>query len=65
MCKKIIEHANQIVPEIKAFPDAPEGDVRDGSVLEEATDGDFILSRTTMPLIKLFFEFLSQKKRRL
>lgn len=61
--KKIIEHANQIVPEIKAFPDAPEGDVRDGSVLEEATDGDFILSRTTMPLIKLFFEFLSQKKK--
>jgi len=61
--KKVIEHAQKIVPNIKALPDAPEGSVRKGSVLEEADDGDFVLSRTTAPLIKLFFEFLSQNKK--
>ena len=58
--KKIVEHANKIVPAIKALPNAPDGVVRDGSAVEEARDGDFVLCRTTMPLIKMFFEFLSQ-----
>jgi superfamily I DNA/RNA helicase len=61
--KKIIEHANKIVPQIKALPDAPEGIVRNGNVLNEAKDGDFILCRTTTPLITLFFQFLSQHKK--
>lgn len=61
--KKVIEHANSIVPDIKALPDAPEGVVRDGNVIKEAKDGDFVLCRTTMPLIKLFFEFLGMKKK--
>lgn len=58
----VIRRAQEIVPDIKALPDAPEGVVRDGSV-SEAQSGDFILCRTTMPLIKLFFEFLSQQKK--
>lgn len=61
--KNIIEHAQKIVPAIKALPDAPDGIVRTGIAIEEAHDGDFILCRTTMPLIKLFFEFLLQKKK--
>ncbi|MFW6220018.1 MAG: 3'-5' exonuclease [bacterium] len=61
--KKIIEHANEIVPEIKALPEAPEGVVRDGNVLEEAQDGDFVLCRTTMPLVQLFFQLLEQHKK--
>lgn len=61
--KKVIEHANKLVPEIKALPDAPEGSVRKGNVLEEARDGDFVLCRTTAPLIQLFFEFLTQRKK--
>lgn len=61
--KKIIEHAQEIVPDIKALEDAPEGVVRNGNVIEEAQSGDFILCRTTMPLVKLFFEFLNQKKK--
>lgn len=60
--KKIIEHANKIVPQIKALDDAPEGVVREGSVYE-AKDGDFVLCRTTKPLIKIFFELLSQQKK--
>lgn len=59
----VIREAQKIVPDIKALPDAPEGLVRDGSAIAEAQSGDFILCRTTMPLVKLFFEFLTQKKK--
>jgi len=61
--QNVIKEAQKIVPDIKALPDAPEGIVRDGSVIAEAQSGDFILCRTTMPLVKLFFEFLTQKKK--
>ena len=59
----VIRKAQEIVPDIKALPNAPEGCVRNGSVLEEAQSGDFIICRTTMPLVKLFFEFLTQHKK--
>jgi len=61
--KKVIERAQEIVPDIKALPDAPEGSVRDGNVLEEAQSGDFVLCRTTMPLVRLFFQFITQHKK--
>lgn len=61
--KNVIAKAQEIVPDIKALDDAPDGVVRDGNVLEEAQSGDFVLCRTTMPLIKLFFEFLTQGKK--
>jgi len=61
--KNVIKEAQRIVPEIKAMDDAPEGSVRRGNVLEEAKDGDFVLCRTTAPLVALFFQFLVQKKK--
>ena len=61
--KNVIKKAQEIVPDIKALDDAPDGIVRDGDVLTEAQSGDFILCRTTMPLVKLFFEFLTQGKK--
>jgi len=61
--KNVIKKAQEIVPDIKALPDAPDGDVRDGNVITEAQSGDFVLCRTTMPLVKLFFEFLTQQKK--
>jgi len=61
--KAVIRKAQEIVPDIKALDDAPEGVVRDGSVLTEAQSGDFVLCRTTMPLVKLFFEFLTQNRK--
>lgn len=61
--KNVIKKAQEIVPEIKALDNAPDGVVRDGDVLSEAQSGDFVLCRTTMPLVKLFFEFLSQHKK--
>ena len=61
--KAVIREAQKIVPDIKALDDAPEGNVREGSAINEAQSGDFILCRTTMPLVKLFFEFLIQHKK--
>ena len=61
--KNVIKKAQEIVPDIKALDDAPDGEVRDGDVLNEAQSGDFVLCRTTMPLVKLFFEFLVQQKK--
>jgi DNA helicase-2/ATP-dependent DNA helicase PcrA len=61
--KNIIIEAQKLVPDIKALPNAPDGIVREGHVLEEAESGDFVLCRTTMPLVKLFFEFLVQHKK--
>ena len=61
--KNIIVEAQKLVPDIKALPDAPDGIVREGDVLTEAASGDFVLCRTTMPLVKLFFEFLVQHKK--
>ena len=62
--KNIIIEAQKIVPDIKALDNAPDGIVGErGSVLTEAESGDFVLCRTTMPLVKLFFEFLIQNKK--
>jgi hypothetical protein len=61
--KNVIIEAQKIVPDIKALDDAPDGVVRDGDVLSEAQSGDFIICRTTMPLVKLFFQFLIQHKK--
>jgi len=61
--KNVIKKAQEIVPDIKALDNAPDGLVRDGNVIEEAKSGDFVLCRTTMPLVKLFFEFLTQHKK--
>jgi DNA helicase II / ATP-dependent DNA helicase PcrA len=61
--KNVIKKAQEIVPDIKALDDAPDGEVRDGDVLAEAKTGDFVLCRTTMPLVKLFFQFLVEHKK--
>ncbi len=61
--KNIVKEANTLVSDIKALNKAEDGIVREGNVLEEAQPGDFVLSRTNKPLIKLFFEFFLRKKK--
>ena len=61
--KNVIKEAQKFVPDIKALDDAPDGIVRDGNVLTEPRSGDFVLCRTTMPLVKLFFYFLMENKK--
>jgi len=61
--KNIVIEAQKIVPTLQALPNAIDGIVREGSVLDEPEDGDFVLCRTTTPLIKLFFHYLLDGKK--
>jgi superfamily I DNA/RNA helicase len=61
--KNIILEAQKIVSGIKAMDNAPDGIVREGNVMEEAESGDFVLCRTTAPLVKLFFYYLLKHKK--
>lgn len=59
----IINEARKIVSDIKPRENAHEGIVRQGNVLSESKEGDFVLCRTTAPLIVLFFELLGLGKK--
>lgn len=61
--KNIVEHAQKYAPQLKAMDNAVDGIVREGDVIKEAENGDFVLCRTTMPLVKLFFHFLLKEKK--
>lgn len=59
----IVKEANKIVTDIKPRENAHVGLVRTGCAVDEAMAGDFILSRKTFPLVKMFFELLVQGKK--
>lgn len=61
--KNIVAEANKIVTDIRPMETAEDGIVRIGSALDEAGDGDFILARKTLPLVRMFFSFLIMKKK--
>jgi superfamily I DNA/RNA helicase len=56
----VVEEARKINPSIEPFSGAKEGLVRD-ALPEEITHGDMVLSRTTKPLVSLFFYLLDRK----
>lgn len=55
--KCVVEEAQKIVPEISYAPEARNGIVRDGSLLE-LRDGDWILCRNLKPLIETYLWLL-------
>lgn len=60
--KNIIAHVNKTVEkEIRAFSGNVEGEVRSGSVTE-LQEGDFVMCRATLPLVKLCFYLLARNK---
>jgi DNA helicase-2/ATP-dependent DNA helicase PcrA len=62
--KSIIREAQKIVPDIQAWEHSPEGVVRkDGDVLSEVENGDWVLCRKVSPLISLFFQLLDLDKK--
>ena len=61
--KEVVLQANKIVPDLNAMPTAKRGCVKNGNVLLEAKSGDFVLCRKTLPLVKLFFQFLSEHRK--
>lgn len=61
--KAVVAHAKALVPEIEANPAAPEGEViLDGSV-KNVQDGDFVLCRINVPLVKLALQFIEQGRK--
>lgn len=65
--KKVVELANQLVPELKARPDAPEGIVENMTMDKfHKSVGDIpsmVVCRVNAPLSSLAFKLLSQGKR--
>jgi hypothetical protein len=60
--KRVIELAQTIVPSIRYKESAEDGEVTQGSVLELAQPGDYVLARKNKPLVVLLFDLLRQNK---
>lgn len=58
--KSIVREAQKIVPEISFAPNAIEGEVRDGSLLE-LDYGDWILCRNLKPLVQAYLWLMKNK----
>ena len=53
--KKVVELAQEVVPDIEAFEKSPDGKIENiftNELLKKVVPGDFVLSRTNAPLIK-------------
>lgn len=64
--KRIVELAREVQPDIEASPTAPDGIIEEATkenMLEKASPGDFIISRTNAPLVPLCLAFLKEGKR--
>jgi DNA helicase-2/ATP-dependent DNA helicase PcrA len=59
--KKIIEAAKRFCPGIEAFAGNCDGEVGSKSV-NDIQDGDFVLCRNTMPLVKLCYKLIGEGK---
>lgn len=60
--KNIVKEAKTVYDDIEEFDKNPDGIVRKGKV-EEIQEGDMVLSRTTRPLISVFFKLVGDGKK--
>jgi len=60
---KVIELAKKFVPEIEARENAPEGYINYKATVNDIKDGDMIICRNTLPLIKLYLKLISEDKK--
>lgn len=64
--RSVVREANELVPELAAAPNAPEGIVREVSeerLRADAAPGDMVLSRTNAPLVSLCYRWLASGRR--
>lgn len=61
--KEIIKYVNDTVePQIEAFKGNVQGKVDHKATVNNIEDGDMVLCRNTMPLVKLCYKFLAEEK---
>ena len=61
--KKVVEFAKQFSNNIVARKDAIEGEINTNVSIYKPVDGDMVLSRTTAPLIDLYFKLIRANKK--
>ena len=61
--KSIIELAQEIVPEIEARENAPEGVVNFEAKLSDIKSGDMVLCRNTQPLVSLYLKLITEGRK--
>lgn len=64
--KKVVELAQEFVPEYEAHESAPDGVVNEieiASLVELAEPGCFVISRTNAPLVKILFKMIQAEKK--
>lgn len=60
--KNIVEEARKYSLDIEALPDAPDGEVRFGT-LDEIKNGDYVICRNNLPLVETFIKLLKAGKK--
>jgi len=60
---EIVNEAKKIVPNFKPMENAHQGIVKEGDVVHDPVEGDFVLCRKTSPLVTLFFLYLLEGKK--
>ena len=60
---KVIELAKKFVPEIEARENAIEGYINYKASIDDIIDGDMIICRNTLPLVKLYLKLISEDKK--
>ena len=58
--KKIIEKAKEIVPQIEAFENSPDGEVVSQTDMKDIKIGDMVLSRKSAPLVGLCLRLIAK-----
>lgn len=64
--RKVVEAAAQIVPDIEAAPGAKEGiveTIKSDAFVKMAADGDYVLCRTTAPLVSNCLKFIREGRK--
>lgn len=60
--KTVVKFAQELVPEITARDDAPEGEILHECTIDELNDGDMVLCRSRAPLVQLYTKLLRRNK---
>ena len=59
--KNIVKFAQKLVPEIEYFENAIDGFINFNAKIEDIKDGDLIICRNTLPLVKLYIKLIEGK----